>query len=64
MSSERGRSFAIPGDGLRLEEFVTMADNGWYEAEPPFDHAHLTSDGLDQVVSLDELSFGLVPSAP
>lgn len=55
-----GEDIPMPSAGLRLTEFVTLNEDGWYRAEPPFDHALVDFDGVEAVVSLAEVSFVLV----
>lgn len=55
-----GLDIKMPSAGLRLTEFVALTEDGWYRAEPPFDHALVDSDGVEAVVSLAEVSFFLV----
>lgn len=55
-----GLNIAMPSAGLRLTEFVTLTEDGWYRAEPPFDYALVDFDGVEAVVRLTEVSFVLV----
>lgn len=50
----------MPSAGLCLSEFVALSQDGWYRAEPPFDHALVDSDGVEVVVSLSDVEFVLV----
>ncbi len=55
-----GVDIPVPAAGLRLTEFVSLTEDGWYKAEPPFDHALVDSEGVEAVVSLAEVAFVLV----
>lgn len=55
-----GRDIEAPSAGLRLTEFVAVTQDGWYRAEPPFDHALVEYDRVEVVVSLADVSFLLL----
>jgi len=55
-----GQDIEMPSAGLCLSEFVALTQDGWYRAEPPFDHVLFDIDGVEVVVSLTDVSFALV----
>lgn len=55
-----GEAIRMPSAGLRLFQFVALTQDGWYKAEPPFDHALLDSDQCEVVVNLTDVAFALV----
>lgn len=54
-----GKKICFPEDGYALDKFVTASNDGWYLAEPPFNHVLFFKDGKDTVVKLDDVEFVL-----
>jgi len=55
-----GDAFVVPTDGVAMDQFVTLSENGWYQDVPPFDHVLIHHQGREKVVALDEVDFILV----
>ena len=58
VDSTTGNLVRLPPGGVPLREFVARADS-WYERSPPFDCVLIEHEGLDCVVSAEQLSFSL-----
>lgn len=54
------KDIEVTSAGLRLTEFVAFTLDGWYIAEPPFDHVLVDSDGVEVVVNVSDVSFHVV----
>lgn len=53
-------NFQFLPDGLPLDRFVSMGQDGWYYERPPFDMALIDQDGREMVFKISDLDMILV----
>lgn len=57
-----GQDVTFPGEGLPVDRFACLTDEGWYEERPPFDHVlTILPGGREALFLASDMRFALRP---